>query len=196
MLNIYSYLLQLRKKKEVMKMKTKKLLSVLMAIMMLFGCMSISASAFEITLPAELGQGVAKFRGIGSISSVEIPVAAEYTEIAAEATFTVYYSAEKEENILDAFNREEVGVLGVSDAYLKDGVLHLDLKGLGLDAEGYYYITVGGGSLVYDGYYNVTATTEGVLYQFASLGAADKIVLIFDFIAGLLTNLISNGKIY
>lgn len=195
MLNIYSHLLQLRKKKEVMKMKTKKLLSVLMAIMMLFGCMSISASARD--WPAELGQGVAKFRGIGSISSVEIPVAVAYTNIAAEATFTVYYSEEKVENIFDAaINCEEVGVLGVSDAYLKDGVLHLDLKGLGLDAEGYYYITVGGSSLTYDGGFNMTATTEGVLYQFASLGAADKIVLIFDFIAGLLTNLISNGKIY
>ena len=66
-------------RKEVRKMKTKKLLSVLMAVMMLFGCLSVSASALEINLPDELGAGVAKFRGLSEIASVEIPVAAEYT---------------------------------------------------------------------------------------------------------------------
>ncbi len=177
-------------------MKTKKLLSVLMAVMMLFGCLSASASAFEINLPAELGEGVAKFRGLGEISSVEIPVAADYTEVAADARFTVYYSAEKEENIFDALDRKEVGTIGSGDAYLKEGVLHLNLKGLGLADEGYYYITIGGGSLVYEGHYNVTTTTTGVLYQFASLGIVDKLGVIFDFIAGIITNLISNGNIY
>lgn len=181
-------------------MKTKKLLSVLMAVMMLFGCVSISASAFEIEWPADLGQGVVKFIGIGSIFSAEIPVSAEYTEMTQEAKFTVYYSAEKEESIFDALDRKEVGVLGVSNAYLKNGILHLDLKGLALEEEGYYYITVGGGSLTYvkEGvtYSNSTATTEGVLFQFASLGAGDKVVAIFEFISNLLTNLFSNGKAY
>ncbi len=180
-------------------MKTKKLLSVLMAVMMLFGCLSVSASALEINLPDipdELGAGVAKFRGLSTISSVEIPVAAEYTELATDAVFTVYYSAEKEENILDILGRKEVGTLGSGDAYLKNGVLHLNLKGLGLTDEGFYYVTVDGGSLKYDGHYNLTATTEGVQYQFESLEIVDKLGVIFDFIAGIITNLISNGKTY
>lgn len=177
-------------------MKTKKLLSVLMALMMLIGCVSISAAALEINFPASLGQGVVKFRGVGSIFSAEIPVAAEFTEVSQEAAFTVYYSAEKEDSILDALNRKEVGVIGSGDAYVRDGVLHLDLKGLSLADEGYYYITVGGGSLRYEGYYNATATTEGVLYQFASLAAADKVVAIFDFIGGLFSNLFASGKMY
>ena len=177
-------------------MKTKKLLSVLMAVMMLFGCLSVSASALEINLPDELGAGVVKFRGLSEIASAEIPVAAEYTEVAADAKFTVYYSAEQEENILDVFAREEVGTIGAGDAYLKDGVLHLNLKGLGLAEEGYYYITVGGGSLKYEGYYNVTSTTAGVQYQFESLEIVDKLGVIFDFIAGIITNFISSGKIY
>lgn len=179
-------------------MKTKKLLSVLMAVMMLFGCLGLNAFAFD--WPAELGQGVANFRGLATVSSVEIPVGADYTELANEAKFTVYYSAEKEENILDILDREEVGLLGVGDAYLADGVLHLNLKGLDLSAEGYYYITVGGGSLRYEkdgvSYANSTATTEGVLYQFNSLEIADKISAIFDFIFGLVTNLFANGKTY
>ncbi len=177
-------------------MKTKKLLSVLLAVMMLFGCLCVSASALEIHLPDELGAGVPKFRGLATVSSAEIPVAAEYTELAADAVFTVYYSAEKEENILDVLNRKEVGTVGSGDAYLKDGVVHLNLKGLGLSDEGYYYITVGGGSLKYEGYYNVTATTEAVLYQFASLEIGDKLACIFDFIAGIITNLFSSGKVY
>ena len=179
-------------------MKTRKLLSVLLAVMMLFSCIGINAYAFD--WPAELGQGVAKFRGLGTVSSVEIPVGADYAELAQEAKFTVYYSAEKEENILDILDREEVGLLGVGDAYLADGVLHINLKGLDLSAEGYYYITVGGGSLRYEkdgvSYANATATTEGVLYQFASLGIGDKLAGIFDFIAGIITNLISNGNTY
>ncbi len=175
-------------------MKTKKLLSVLMAVMMLFGCLSVSASALD--LPAELGVGVANFRGLATISSVEIPVGAEYTELAADAVFTVYYSAEKEENILDAFARKEVGTVGSGDAYLKDGVVHLNLKGLGFSDEGYYYITVGGGSLKYEGRYNVTTTTEGVLYQFDSLEIGDKLAAIFDFIFGIVTNIFTNGKAY
>lgn len=184
-------------------MKTKKLLSVLMAVMMLFGCLSVSASALEINIPDipdELGAGVAKFRGLSTISSVEIPVAAEYTELTEEAKFTVYYSAEKEENIFDVLERESVGLLGIGDAYLADGVLHLNLKGLGLADEGYYYITIGGGSLKYVKdditYINGTATTEGVQYQFDSLEIVDKLGAIFDFIAGIITNLISNGNIY
>ncbi|MBR6567702.1 MAG: hypothetical protein IKK60_03520 [Clostridia bacterium] len=177
-------------------MKTKKLLSVLMAVIMLFGCISVSASALEINFPDELGAGVAKFRGLSEISSVEIPVAAEYTELAADAVFTIYYSAEKEENILDVLGRKEVGTIGSGDAYLKNGVLHLNLKGLGLADEGYYYVTVGGGALKYEGYYNVTTTTEGVQYQFESLEIVDKLGVIFDFIAGIITNLISNGKTY
>ncbi|MBE6776173.1 MAG: hypothetical protein E7543_08305 [Ruminococcaceae bacterium] len=177
-------------------MKTRKLLSVLMAVMMLFGCLSVSASALEINLPAELGEGVVKFRGLATVSSAEIPVAAEYTELAADAVFTVYYSAEKEENILDVLAREEKGTIGSGDAYLKDGVLHLNLKGLGLEAEGYYYITVGGGALKYEGRYNATTTTEGVLYQFESLAIGDKLASIFDFIAGIIINLIGNGKTY
>ncbi len=175
-------------------MKTRKLLSVFMAIMMLFGCLSVSASALD--LPAELGAGVANFRGIATISSAEIPVAAAYTELAADAVFTIYYSVEKEENILDVFNRKEVGTIGSGDAYLKDGVLHLNLKGLGLADEGYYYITIGGGALKYEGRYNLTNTTEGVLYQFKSLEIGDKIAAIFDFIFGILGNLFTNGKVY
>ncbi len=177
-------------------MKTKKLLSVLMAVVMLFGCLSASASALEINFPAELGEGVVKFRGLAELASAEIPVAAEYTEVDADAKFTVYYSAEKEEDIFDALNRKEVGILGSGDAYLKDGILHLNLKGLGLGDEGFYYITIGGGSLIYDGYYNITTTTEGVQYQYNSLGIVDKLGVIFDFIAGIITNLISNGEIY
>ncbi len=175
-------------------MKTKKLLSVLMAVMMLFGCLGVSASALD--LPAELGIGVANFRGLATVSSVEIPVGASYTELAADAKFTVYYSAEKEENILDSFSRKDVGTIGSGDAYLKDGVLHLNLKGLGLADEGYYYITVGGGSLKYEGRYNVTTTTEGVLYQFDSLEIGDKLATIFDFIFGIVANLFTNGKTY
>ncbi len=169
-----------------------------MAIMMLFGCLGVSASAIE--LPAEIEVGVANFRGLATISSVEIPVDAKYTALAADAVFTVYYSAEKEENVLDALNREEVGTIGSGDAYLAEGVVHLNLKGLGLEKEGYYYITVGAGSLEYaDEYtdrYNFAATTEGVLYQFGSLGIVDKLGVIFDFIASIVTNLISNGKTY
>ncbi len=179
-------------------MKTKKILSVMMAIMMLFGCLGLNASAFD--WPTDLGEGVADFRGLATVSSVEIPVAAEYTELASDAVFTVYYSAEKEENIFDALNREEVGTIGSGDAYLKDGVLHLNLKGIGLSKEGYYYITVGGGALKYEkdgvAYANSTATTEGVLYQFNSLEIGDKLAAIFDFIIGIITNLISNGKTY
>lgn len=185
-------------RKEVRKMKTRKLLSVLMAVVMLFGCIGINAYAFD--WPVELGQGVAKFRGLGTVSSVEIPVGADYAELAADAKFTVYYSAEKEENLLDIFSREEVGLLGIGDAYLAEGVLHLNLKGLDLDKEGYYYITVGGGSLKYEkdgvSYANSTATTEGVLYQYASLGIVDKLASIFDFIVGIVINLFRNGKTY
>ena len=179
-------------------MKTRKLLSVLMAAMMLFGCLGLNAFAFD--WPAELGQGVADFRGLTTISSVEIPVGADYTELASEAVFTVYYSAEKEENIFDAFDRVEKATLGSGDAYLAGGVLHINLKVLNLTDEGYYYITVGGGSLRYEkdgvSYTNATATTEGVQYQFESLEVGDKISAIFDFIFGMIGNLFANGKAY
>ncbi len=180
-------------------MKTRKLLSIVMAVMMLFGCLSVSASALE--LPAEIEVGVAKFRGLAEISSAEIPVVSEaYTGLAADAEFTVYYSVEKEENIFDVLDRKEVATLGVGDAYFADGVIHLNLKGKGLSEEGYYYITIGSGALEYkDEYtdrYNVATTTEGVQYQFESLSIGDKIATIFDFIFGMITNLISNGKTY
>ena len=169
-----------------------------MAAMMLFGCLGLNAFAFD--WPAELGQGVADFRGLTTISSVEIPVGEDYTELASEAVFTVYYSAEKEENIFDAFDRVEKATLGSGDAYLAGGVLHINLKGLNLTDEGYYYITVGGGSLRYEkdgvSYTNATATTEGVQYQFESLEVGDKISAIFDFIFGMIGNLFANGKAY
>ncbi len=175
-------------------MKTKKLLSVLMAVMMLFGCLGLNASAID--WPKELGAGTAKFRGLAEISSVEIPVDAAFTEVASDAEFAVYYLAEEEGNALDLLNREKVGTLGVADAYVADGVLHLNLKGLALSKEGYYYISVATGALKGTDCQNVLATTDGVLYQFDSLGIVDKLGVIFDFIASIITNLINNGKIY
>lgn len=179
--------------------KTRKLLSILLAAMLLFGCLGLNAFALE--LPAEITAGTANFRGLAEISSVEIPVDAIYTELDPTATFTVYYSAEKEEDILDAFNREEVATIGAGDAYLAENVLHINLKGAGLSAEGYYYITIGSGSLVYvdeNGFdrYNVATTTAGVQYQFESLAIGGKLSAIFDFIVGMFTNLLANSKTY
>ena len=173
-------------------MKTKKLLSVLMAVIMLFGCMTVSASAID--WPKDLEAGAVTVRGLSTVTSVEIPVAAEYTAVAADATFKVYYSEEKAEDAFDYLGLEEVGTVGSGDAYIADGVLHINLAGLKLSTEGYYYISVGSGALVYDCYYNMAATTEGVQYQFASLDLFGKISAVFDYVLSIISNMISNGK--
>lgn len=183
-----------------MKMKTRKLLSIVMAVMMLFGCFSASAAALK--LPVELGENVAtEFYGISKLASVTFAVAPEFTEVLPEAEITVHYSAEKEENFFDAFDREPVGTVGVGDIYLADGVLHVNLAGLNLSAEGYYYITVGGGSLGYVGEYDVeyingSYTAEDYEHRFESLDIGEKISCFFDYILNIIMNLISNGKTY
>lgn len=174
--------------------KTRKLLSIVMAVMMLLGCCGLSS--FAIDWPAELEAGAVTLRGLSTVASVEIPVSAEFTEVATDAVFTVYYSAEAEEDIFDVLNREEVGTVGAGDAYLKNGVLHINLAGLDLAKEGYYYVTVGSGALTGVECYNIAETTDGVQYKFASLELFDKISAIFGYVLSVISNMISNGAAY
>lgn len=181
-------------------MKTKKILSVLMAVMMIFGCLGMSASALDWSV--KLGENpLAEFIGLSKITSATVTVNYLYDEVTPEAEFTVYYSAEKEENILGVLMKcENVGSVGAGDAYLTDGLLHINLKNLGLSKEGYYYIVVGAKSLRYEsdgvGYVNLVGTTQGYQQLWESIGPFDKLGQLFDYVLGMIDNLIKNGKTY
>ncbi len=171
---------------------TKKLLSVLMAIMMIFSAVSLSASAID--WPKDLSAGAVTFVGTSKLASAEFAIGSEYTTLEADAQFTVYFSEEKAEDIIDFIGLEEVGKVGADNAYLAEGVIHVNLSSLEIKTEGYYYINVSGGAVTGEDCQNISDTTDGVLYQFASLGLFEKISAIFNYVISIVGNLISNGK--
>lgn len=178
--------------------KTKKLLSVVMAVLMLFGCMGLNAFAFD--WPQDLEAGTPTFIGTSVLKSVEIPVGEKFTTITEDAEFTVYYTTEDLGDSYDiitlALKAEAVGTVHYESAYLAENVLHIDLSGLELSEEGYYHILISGGSLTGEDCTNVTETTAGVEYAYASLNVLGKLQAIIGYVLSMITNLLSNGAAY
>ena len=178
--------------------KTKKLLSFVLAAVLILSCCGIGS--FAINWPKELGAGAAQFRTLSTIKSVEIPVGAEFTEITADAEFVVYYTTEDLGDNFDvlslALKAEEVGTVHAESAYLAESVLHIDLSALELSKEGYYHIYIAGGSLTGEDCQNTLGSTKGVEYKFESLGLIDKLQVVFGYLLSMISNLLSYKQTY
>lgn len=174
---------------------TKKLLSIVLAAIMILGCCGISS--FAIDLPRDLAAGTVTVRGLSTLSGIEIVVDQKFTQVADDAEFTVYYSEKPiADDIFNLLGIEKAGMVYAENAYIAGGALHIGLSSLKLSNEGYYYISIPTGALTGDGCYNLLGVTDGAEYQFASLGLIEKLTTVIDYIFSVITNLLSNGKPY
>ena len=178
--------------------KTKKLLSLVLAVIMVLGCCGMSTLAIE--WPKDLEAGEAQFRTLATVKSVEISVGKDFTKITDDAEFIVYYTEEDLGDNYDALTlvlkAEEVAKVHKESAYLAENVLHIDLSSLKLSKEGYYYIYIAGGSLAGEECQNLIATTKGVEYKYESLSIVGKLQAVINYLLSMISNLLSYQKTF
>lgn len=187
-------------------MKTKKFLSVFLAVLMFMGCLGISVMAVH-SVPAILDEASYTVRGFSNISSIEIRIDDEFNVFDEKnAGIDIYYSAEPYEGVLTAYNiyykLEKVGYAGSNKMYFKNNVIHADLKSQKLSKEGYYYFVLSDGAVCYyterDSVrlYNAQTVFGPEHHQYASLDFGSQISAFFDYISAVFTNIFTNGKAF
>ncbi len=186
--------------------KTRKLLSLFLAVLTLMGCLAISSLAGD-SVPAFLDEASYTVRGAGKISSIEIRIDDEFTVYnEKDCGIDIYYSAEPYEGKITAYNiyykLEKVGYAGSSKMYFKDNVLHADLSNQKLTKEGYYYFVLSSGAFSYSvdrdsiRFYNPETVFGPEHYRYASLGFGAKLSAFFDYLGSVFTNIFTNGRVY
>lgn len=185
---------------------SRKLLSLLLAILTLMGCLGISSLAVH-SVPAFLDEADYTVRGVANISSIEISIDDEFDVFDEKnAGIDIYYSAEPYEGIITAHNiyykLEKVGYAGSSKMYFKNNVLHANLKSQKLSKEGYYYFVLSDGAVCYYTernsvrLYNAETVFGPEHHQYASLDFGSQITAFFDYIGAVFTNIFTNGRAY